>query len=304
MKTASTKTRSKHSAGNRLGLPKDRAFEFLFKTPDGHDVVIKIPFQATQARLHMDPEELEKILTSQISALRRIWDRESARLTKDRKELWRLEESSPRFKTIQAHLEARAAKKRFLDSYDALLAMKALQGTSTWNDVKNNSNETIWNPALRAEVIKLAGGIACLLGLDKFQRLLTQAVRQACNENDDGFFIALGAAFARARKLRKRPASLKIKSKSSKDALSPHIRLLIEWWLTEDGRGPQLCLFTDEAITDLLSFICDDEDLELEAVRKIRQRYKLIPATRPAIRRVRCEAGEKTGPRRIVLGLQ
>ncbi len=150
------------------------------------------------------------------------------------------------------------------------------------------------DPKLKTGVVNLAGASNGILFEERYQSLLRMAVVKALDDRDDGFFIKLGAAFARARKARKADPgrASEVRAKHSQSQMTLDIgEFLLDWWLTKDGLGPQLCLFTDLALGDLLEVVfvgMESKDWQSYA-SKARQRMRLRSAPRKIVTAVRLE---------------
>lgn len=94
--------------------------------------------------------------------------------------------------------------------------------------------------------------------------ILGDAVRSASRKNDHGFFTRL------ARALREKPLPFRPPRE-----FTPLARFLVDHWITEDGRWPQFCFFTNQAIDDFVREFDPGMAPTLDAVAKTIQRLKL-----------------------------
>lgn len=276
--------RAKKPAGRREITPQ--AVEYQLVTPQGVQVIVVCPPELLAAYEELrNTDEGSDIVRSAADCLDVFLERMA-----DRRNLRFKKLVEPR---LLPTLQLRKAKKKFMEAHPA-------SDLDLDQFIRELTKER-WNPALREEVVRIAGDPASVLLLDKEgHELLIQAVHQAWDARDDGFFIKLGAAFARARKAQKHPKEAP--RSLFNEPVTPHIEFLAQWWITGDGQGPQLCLFTDQATADFLANVFDDDDRGwLDIVRKVKRRYGLVSASKRVICRVEHRQNHKLCTERITL---
>lgn len=226
-------------------MPTPKPQEFRLKRPDGSEVVLMIPPKMHEARNAFSPEEEQRICGSMSAGYRLLSKRGNRALTMLEKKRRQFEGilRAPLLPAIQGtELEL-----RHLDfNWDG----------RNFEELMKDLNRRRSDPKLGAGVLKLALDSGEILFEHKNHRLMEMAVAQALRARDEEFFLKLGGAFARARKARKGGPSRKSLSLVPQGPKNlPLVEFLLDWWQTEDGLGPQLCLFTDQAIGELLEVV-------------------------------------------------
>ena len=253
----------------RRARKTDNLLEFLLLTPSGKRIRVFIPKEATEARADMDPGEEADIAESMLANIESMRKPLAANL--DRFVQWKAEQENRKLQRMGSILKADILSQR--------LEVSFLAGTLDYNKL-GDYNE------LAGTVVELASSPSGSLFAPEVRTMVFVAVEWALCKKDESFFVNLGAAFARARKASKvRPQ----KPPSPTRKLAPHIEFMAEWWLTQDGRGPQFCMFTDKAIADFLSIAFEGvEKSWLDVVRAARKRKGLLRSKRRIIRSAQC----------------
>ena len=278
--------RSSESTGSQVAGAYQvcESLEFKLKRQEGGEVVLVIPPEVLEAREAIQLGEEQRILASMFDGLeigRNKLERSKAVLEKRR---WKFND------VVYAPLLLRAQAGQLREQH---LNIK-VDGRDL-EELIEEWNQRQSDPKLREGVLKLAQDGSGVIFEREHHALVETAVTPALWAKDDAFFLRLGRAFERARKARKARINGKSKSLSRLPLLpepSPREKFLVDWWLTEDGLGPQLCLFTDQALGELLEVVfrgVRSEDWRSYA-SKTRQRMRLRSAKRKVVVEVRLEA--------------